>query len=184
MSNNNVRKTYIIPQGMVDRINELKEYLMYKSEVQVVLQALQEFYVNKIKQTPAYAVAKLRSVEMASRTPEEKALEKIEIEEAKIKAKEIKDARDLQIKIETGKKLCKLLGGKINPDSKGVDRCEYHRGSFINPQNANITHEIEYMDDLKQSDVDFQFFNGITGAKVSKQDVIDALKTSDEVWPE
>lgn len=181
---NNVRKTFIIPQGMVDRIQELKEHLMYKSEVQVVLQALQEFYVDKIKQTPVYAMAKLRSVEMASRSPEEKALEKIEIEEAKVKAKEMKDARELEQKIENGRKLCKHLGGKIKPDSKGVDRCEYHRGSYINPQNANITHEIEYMDDLKQHDVDFQFFNSITGAKVSKEEVISALATSDEVWPE
>lgn len=116
---NNVRKTFIIPQGMVDRIQELKEHLMYKSEVQVVLQALQEFYVDKIKQTPVYAMAKLRSVEMASRSPEEKALEKIEIEEAKVKAKEMKDARELEQKIENGRKLCKHLGVKSSPIVKG-----------------------------------------------------------------
>jgi len=179
-----IKKLIVIPEETLVKATALQNAFQIGSFTEVVKQAISYMYKSEIKEQKAYEVAKLMSAERLARTPEEKALEKIEIEEAKIKAKEIKDARDLQIKIETGKKLCKLLGGKINPDSKGVDRCEYHRGSFINPQNANITHEIEYMDDLKQSDVDFQFFNGITGAKVSKQDVIDALKTSDEVWPE
>lgn len=179
-----IKKLIIIPEETVTKADILQNQFQIGNFTEVVKQAISYMYKNEIKEQKAYEVAKLMSAERLARTPEEKAIEKIEIEEAKIKAKEMKDAQELQKKIENGRKLCKHLGGKIKPDSKGVDRCEYHRGSYINPQNANITHEIEYMDDLKQHDVDFQFFNSITGAKVSKEEVISALATSDEVWPE
>lgn len=182
--NKNIRKTFILTEGMVEKIKQLQEKLTYKHEVDVVMLAVNNLYKEEIKEVKPYALARLASAGRTTRTPEEKALEQVDIESAKLKAKEDEKKRQQEEAEENGARICRELFGEEIKDNNGNRKCVYNSYAFTNPQNATKTERIKYLDELSDDDIENQYYSTITNEPMPADQVMEAVKESDRLVEE
>lgn len=135
-------------------------------------------YCNN-KEEPSYVMATKNKVPL---TPEEKAQVRVEVQEAKENIKQTKAEKQLEERKENGKRICILLKGKTHTDHNKNTKCFWNSGSYINPKNASIIENEEYVEDLTEEHVQKQFYNSVKGEIVPKEVVVQALKNCGEKW--
>lgn len=175
-----IRKTYLVPEGMIEKINQLKEKLCVKYELDVIMQAVNLLYKEEKIEKPAYAIARLQSSERSARPAEIKAEEKLSIEEAKIKLKEEKKAQELADRIENGSQICSMMGGEeyIETSSNGnkFRKCKYRQYQYLNPKNCLSHEKTEYLEDLTEEEAEKQYWNVSTNEREDPLRVIETYK--------
>jgi len=128
------RKTFLFNEGMIKKIQEIKEKLSYKHEVDVVVHAINNLHKEEFKD---YLVGKGIRAAFNNLPPEEKAKSKLELAEAMDKVKQDKADKILEEKKENGKRICVLLKGKTHTDHNKNTKCFWNSGSYLNPKNLS-----------------------------------------------
>lgn len=127
------------------------------------------------KENPEYIELIKERKERMSRAPEEKADERLSIEEAKQKKKEEREAEALNEKIENGRRIAGELRGTIKKDAHGNEKCTFYVYQFTNPQNASVGEKTVYLDELSDNDIETQYMNTITNEPEEPLRVIETL---------
>lgn len=148
----NTRKTFILTDGTLQKLQALKEHLSYKHEVDVVVHAINELHESKLENYTAIAKARLNQPKP---TIEEKAQREAELQ---MKTKEAKANRFLN----EGKAFCEILEGEVSDNY-----CYWNSYELRNDGTVETTPERQAITYVGQSELDNQFM--VSGDKVSKE---------------
>jgi len=170
------RKTFILTEGLIEKINKIKERRSLKHEVSVIEVAIDELFKQEYKD---YVEIKKQQLSI---TPLEKATAKQEAQEIEKKLKEDKAIQDEKDSIERGRKICRGLSGKETKDDKGNLMCKYKEVNYINPKNVQMFKREKYMEELSENTLHTQFYNDIEEKIVPKEVCIQALLDNGEKW--
>ncbi len=153
------KKVISLTDDMWDKVEAIRMGNSFLTTIEAIRYAIT---VAHKKEVPAYIEVAREKLSIQARTPEEKADIKLDIEEAKSKAKEDREAKKLQEKIEQGRSICINLRGKEKKDASGNPKCTYYSYSWLNTKNATATERSKYLDELTLEDADFQFYKEAT----------------------
>lgn len=177
-----IKKLITINEDVWKKLEQLKEEKGLLSTPEALRYALGDYFNN-----PAYVEILKKRMQDKAKTPEEKAKEKIDLELAKIAEKKDRDADTLKEKIEIGRGICRVLGGKeLKPDGSGIGQCQWNTIDYINPMNASLYDKKMYFDDLSaygEEEIHKQFYNSVKDEIVPKEVAIEGLKNCKTEWP-
>jgi hypothetical protein len=138
------RKTFILTESTIQKINEIKEKLSYKHEIDVVVHAVNELYKSEFENYTAIAKAKL----LQKPTLDEKAQKEVELQ---IKTKKAKTDR----LIIEGEATCNTLNGTVEDNfcywnsyelrNDGTEEITSERQSIAHVGLAEIENQYQYM---------------------------------------